>query len=564
MHLNAPRPGRHARVGTVSMFLGLGLTLGMVVALAWSGVWTVEEAVSGKGVDYRGRTSTSHPDVTRLVRLEQPAGTAVGDVLVASFSVHDRPRISAAPTGWTSLLPGRLMAGRRTRLFAYYRVVTASDVPVESWTWRLSRRRAWSGGIARYAGADPDRPIDTAVSVVSSGAAGTTLTVPAVRTTTDGAMLVGGLGSSGGRLTTTPPAGWSKAWDITRGPNSQHAHSRRQDVGTSSGLTWTVSAARHLAGWTAALRPEKGTPPTPTAVPTSTPIPSSPPISAPSPPPTPTPTPAPAVLVGAGDIASCAYAEDDATAALVSATSGTVFALGDNAYDSGTVDEFESCYQPTWGAVRDRTRPVVGNHEYFTASTAAPYFTYFGAAAGETDRGWYSYEIGTDWHVVVLNSNCSYAGGCGAGSPQEQWLRADLAASTRPCTVAMWHHPRFSSGEHGNDPSTEAFWAALYDDGAELVLNGHDHDYERFAPQNPSAVADPTYGIREFVIGTGGVDLRPFGSTPAVNSEVRSIDAHGVLKLTLDSGGYGWRFLPIPGDTLDESGSGACHGAPPA
>jgi PKD repeat protein len=271
--------------------------------------------------------------------------------------------------------------------------------------------------------------------------------------------------------------------------------------------------------------------------------------------------PLPAVLVGAGDIATCDYTEDSATAALVSATPGTVFALGDNAYPDGTANDYANCYQPTWGAVKDRTRPVVGNHEYLTSSTAAPYFAYYGGAAGEPGKGWYSYDIGTDWHVVVLNSNCTIVG-CAAGSPQEQWLRADLAADTRPCTVAMWHHPRFSSGEHGNDSSTDAFWQALYADGAELVLNGHDHDYERFAPQNPSAVADPTYGLREFVVGTGGKDFRSFSSTPDVNSQLRSVAAHGVLKLTLNSGSYDWSFLAVPGTTLDDTGSAACHGAP--
>jgi hypothetical protein len=289
------------------------------------------------------------------------------------------------------------------------------------------------------------------------------------------------------------------------------------------------------------------------------PTPSTTPTTSPTTPVTPT-TP---VLVGAGDIAGCAFTEDSATGALVAATPGTVFALGDNAYDNGTAAEFASCYDPVWGAVKDRTRPVVGNHEYLMSSTAAPYFAYFGAAAGTAGKGWYSYDIGTDWHVVVLNSNCTIVG-CGAGSEQEQWLRSDLAASTRPCTVAMWHHPRFSSGEHGNDSSTDAFWKALYADGAEVVLNGHDHDYERFAPQTPSAVADPTYGIREFVVGTGGKDFRSFSSSAAANSQVRSIAAHGVLKLTLNNGSYDWTFLPIPGTTLDESGTGTCHGAPPA
>jgi PKD repeat protein len=269
------------------------------------------------------------------------------------------------------------------------------------------------------------------------------------------------------------------------------------------------------------------------------------------------------VLVGAGDIAGCDQTADSATAAVARDTPGTVFTLGDNVYSNGTTQEFADCYDPAWGSLKDRTRPVVGNHDYNTTD-AAPYYTYFGAAAGDPDEGWYSYDIGTDWHVVVLNSNCTHvAGGCEVGSPQEEWLRADLAASERPCTVAMWHHPRFSSGEHGNDSSTSAFWDALYADGAELVLNGHDHDYERFAPQDPAAGADATYGIREFVVGTGGTALRSLSSAVA-NSEVRSNAAHGLLKLTLNDGGYDWGFLPVAGDTLDDSGTASCHGVPPS
>jgi hypothetical protein len=442
-------------------------------------------------------------------------------------------------------------------MFAYVRVVTAADAKRTEWSWRLSTRQAWSGGIALYTGVDRDHPVDTSVSVASKDSA-KKLVVPGVTTTRGGTMLIGGLGAAGGRFTTTPPTGWEEAWDISRGKASEHARQSQQDAGATGELTWKVSSARALAGWMTALRPAGGKSQTPTTPPTSTPT------TTPTTSPTTTPgTPTTPVLVGAGDIASCAYGEDSATAALVTATPGTVFALGDNAYDNGTAAEYANCYQPTWGAVKDRTRPVVGNHEYLASSTAAPYFAYFGAAAGTAGKGWYSYDIGTDWHVVVLNSNCTIVG-CGAGSEQEVWLRADLAASTRPCTVAMWHHPRFSSGEHGNDSSTDAFWKALYADGAEVVLNGHDHDYERFAPQTPSAAADPTYGIREFVVGTGGKDFRSFSSTTAANSQVRSIAAHGVLRLNLNSGSYDWTFLPVPGTTLDESGTGTCHGAPPA
>jgi hypothetical protein len=547
MHVSPPRkrPGPLARIASTT--LGVGLSLGIVLALSWVGARTVGDAVSRTGVEYAGQSAAARAGPARSVRLRKPSGTSAGDVLVASFTVDSRPKITQVPRGWTPLLPERLEAGRSASLFAYYRVVGVADAGTKSWSWRLGRRQAWSGGIARYSGVDTDHPVDTSVSVATSGSAGPTFVLPGVRTTRDGAMLIGSIGAAG-RISATPPAGWSEAWDIARGEASVHAHGPVGGAGKTGDVTWRVSTARSLAGWTTALRPDQRTSSTPTV------------------PPAPTTTPpaaTPAVLVGVGDIAGCDYTQDSATAALVNATPGTVFTLGDNAYPNGAAADYANCYQPTWGSVKDRTRPVVGNHEYVSSSTAVPYFTYFGAAAGEAGKGWYSYDVGTDWHVVVLNSNCAYVGGCGAGSLQEQWLRADLAASTRPCTVAMWHHPRFSSGEHGNDKEdlTTAFWAALYADGAELVLNGHDHDYERFAPQNPSAVADPTYGIRQFVVGTGGQALRPFGTTRA-NSEVRSIAAYGVLKLSLNSGGYDWAFLPVPGGPPSDSGSGTCHGAP--
>ena len=265
------------------------------------------------------------------------------------------------------------------------------------------------------------------------------------------------------------------------------------------------------------------------------------------------------VLIGAGDIAECSGIEDSATAALVAATAGTVFTLGDNVYPNASAADFAACYQPTWGAFRDRTRPVVGNHEYGSPG-AAPYFAYFGAAAGVAGQGWYSYDVGTDWHVVVLNSNCAYVGGCGTQSPQVQWLRADLDATTRACTVAMWHHPRFVSTHPGKDPSLGAFWRVLYEDGAELVLNGHEHVYERFAAQDPAGDADPARGIRQFVVGTGGAELRTITKV-ATNSQARSATSYGVLKLSLRRGGYDWSFLPTPSSTYTDSGTGSCSGS---
>ena len=240
--------------------------------------------------------------------------------------------------------------------------------------------------------------------------------------------------------------------------------------------------------------------------------------------------PAAEVLVGAGDIAGCGYLRGAlATAKLLEGIPGTVFTTGDLAYPNGSRRDFANCYSPTWGRVKDRTRPSPGNHEYNTRG-AEGYFGYFGAAAGDPRRGYYSYELGS-WHVVVINSSCSEIGGCAAGSPQERWLRADLAAHPVACTVAYWHSPLFSSGAtHGSESALKPIWQALYEAGAEIVINGHDHDYERFAPQDPNGKADPARGIREFVVGTGGRGLRPF-TRPLPNSEVRSADAFGVLIL---------------------------------
>ena len=266
-----------------------------------------------------------------------------------------------------------------------------------------------------------------------------------------------------------------------------------------------------------------------------------------------------AVLVAAGDIAGCGHTGDTVTAALVAATGGTVAALGDLAYNHGSAAQFAKCYGPTWGRFKGRTRPAVGNHEYRTPG-AAGYYNYFGAQAGPRGKGWYSYDVGS-WHVVVLNSNCAKVA-CGKGSEQERWLRADLAAHSNQCTLAYWHHPRFSSdNRHGNWASVGPFWDALYEYGAEIVLGGHAHVYERFAPQTPWAAADPATGIRQFVVGTGGNGHYGFrGVKP--NSQVRNANTFGVLKLDLRAGGYNWRFVPQAGKTFTDAGSGTCHGRP--
>jgi hypothetical protein len=263
----------------------------------------------------------------------------------------------------------------------------------------------------------------------------------------------------------------------------------------------------------------------------------------------------PEVLVGAGDIAECGSSGHPATALLLDVIEGTVFTAGDNAYPSGSDANYADCYHPTWGRHRARTRPAAGNHEYLTPE-AAGHFNYFGPAAGERGKGYYSYELGM-WHVVVLNSNVPLD----PGSAQNDWLRADLAASPKQCVLAYWHHPRFSSGTvHGNQNLVAPLWDALYEYGADVVVAGHEHVYERFAPQRPDGTADPATGIRQFTVGTGGAGTYTFG-TIAANSEVRGT-SRGVIKLTLRDVGYDWEFVPIAGQTFTDSGSGTCHGPP--
>ena len=264
-----------------------------------------------------------------------------------------------------------------------------------------------------------------------------------------------------------------------------------------------------------------------------------------------------AILVGAGDIASCEWDEDEATAALLDTIQGTVMALGDNNQDEGTADQFATCYDPSWGRHKERTRPVPGNREYRTAG-AEPYFDYFGSVAGERGKGYYSYDLNRYWHVIALNSKCSEVGGCIVGSPQYEWLQQDLEAHRDMNVVVYWHLPRYSSGVHGGSDTVTAFWNLLYEYGAELVISSDDHDYERFAPMDVDGNRDDARGLRQFVVGTGGAPLRDFLSVQP-NSEARNSDSHGVLQLRLYPDRYEWEFIPVVGRSFTDSGSSPTH-----
>ncbi|HEU4641455.1 MAG TPA: hypothetical protein VFS44_03300 [Gemmatimonadaceae bacterium] len=268
-------------------------------------------------------------------------------------------------------------------------------------------------------------------------------------------------------------------------------------------------------------------------------------------------------LIGAGDIAGCSSSGDEKTASLILNVLGTdpkatVFTAGDNAYENGSTSDYANCYDPSWGQVKGATHATLGNHDYGTG-TADPAFSYFGPRVGKRGEGWHSIDLGA-WHVVFLNSQRSYVS-LSATGPQLTWLKADLAATTKQCIVAIWHDPLFYGNQTGGAPGkknfVKVFWDVLYAAGAEIVINGNKHDYERFMPQDPNGNPDPK-GIREFIVGTGG---RSVSSAPIYlwpTSEVQGGKTFGVLKLTLGTGTYQWDFVPVAGGTFTDSGSGTC------
>jgi hypothetical protein len=262
------------------------------------------------------------------------------------------------------------------------------------------------------------------------------------------------------------------------------------------------------------------------------------------------------VILAAGNIATCGTTNDEATASILDTLTGTIFTLGDNAFPNGSEAAYRDCYEPSWGRHKPRTYATLGNHEY-RSGDANPSFDYFRERVGPRDRGYYSLDLG-NWHIVVLNVNDHV--GFEEGSAQDQWLQADLATSSKDCTLAIWHNPRFfSSNTVGwtSNASITALWKRLYEAGVDLVLNGQQHQYERFPPMTPTGTPDQAHGIRQFNVGTGG-ESTEMPVAHAQHSEAVT-DAFGILKLTLDAGTYNWEFVSTVPGHFSDSGSGACH-----
>ena len=474
--------------------------------------------------------------------LARPVGTAAGQVMVASIVSNDDDPQFAAPAGWTLVRDDSIPDALRQAV--YLKVAGEAEPP--SYSWTLSQYRRVAGGITTYAGVDTAQPLDAQAATVSADSS-TAVTAPSVTTTVADTLLVQ-LAAINAEGALAPPAGMTERWEAAS-PNSStnrdalaSASDAAQPVaGATGSRTVTASQPGPRIAAVLALRPSGTAPPQP-----------------PDDPPPPPPPPADPVLVGAGDIAYCSGVGDEATAALIDRSDGAVFTTGDNAYVDATPADFTNCYGPTWGRQKARTIPAPGNHEYQTPN-AAGYFGYFGPAAGDPTKGYYDTTLGA-WHIIVLNSNCRFVS-CAAGSPQEQWLRSVLASSTAACTAVLFHHPRFSSGQYGTS-TVQPFWQALYEYGADVVLNGHDHIYERFGPQTPSGASDPAFGLSQFTIGSGGRNHHSLVGV-APNSQARNATTFGVLQLTLHAAGYDWQFVPEAGKTFTDSGSAACHGAPP-
>jgi hypothetical protein len=486
---------------------------------------------------------------TQLAFAVQPTTTTAGQPITPAVQVNALDGFSNLATGFAAPVTVAIASGTGTNGAALLGTVTVSAVAGVATFWTLSVDSAGTGYELTASAAGPSAVTSTAFAITAGPAASLNFTVQPTNIAA-GALMVPGV-----QVTARDAVG-NKATSFTGtvsvalaiNPNAGRmygATSRAAAGGVAVFSDLTVDSA--AAGYTLRATPS-------TLIATSSPF----SVAA-----------APSVLfVGAGDIAGCAAKYGQAQTAPLLANvpvngSNTVFAVGDIAYDSGTVAQYQNCYDPTWGAQKARTRPVPGNHETETPGAAGywQYFTEFSptVAVGDSGRYWYSYPLGA-WHIIALNSETAVT----VGSPQEQWLQADLAAnSTTQCTLAYWHRPYFTSGTmhlEANQAYLQPLWQDLYNAGAEIVVSGHEHHYERFAPQTAAGVYDPARGIREFVAGTGGAPLYNDPTSPPVaNLEMFNGTTWGVLKLTLYTSTYTWEFVPVAGGTFTDQGTGSCH-----
>ncbi|HYH52053.1 MAG TPA: metallophosphoesterase [Acidimicrobiia bacterium] len=595
--------------------------MALTVALAACSIGVVPRTVAAPGAV--GSTTSSSPNPRSSITLNRPPAAEPDDLMVASVVLTDDTGGVTAPAGWSLVRDDAIPGAIRQAVY----VKVAGVAEPAAYTWALPSARRVAGGITAYSDVDTTHPVDgdAAALQAQAGTAITAPRLTTSEPDTRVVLLTAAAAEGNLRPPAGLEKRWHAAAadaDTTSDAVASAADTTQMLAGPAPPLVTTASEPGPAVSVLVALRPARTVLP-PDADPPDTAIDAGPPatvtsttamfvFSADEPAsfrcaldgamPKPCSSPAtytrlaagphvftvvatdsagnvdplpsirqwtvePAasadpVFVGAGDIAHCGSPGDEATAALVEAIPGTVFTAGDNAYTNGTTQEFTKCYDSSWGRFKPRTMPAPGNHEYQRDRNATGYYKYFGDVAGDPEQGWYDYTLGS-WHVVVLNTACSRIGGCGAGSPQELWLRHALAASKARCTVAVTHHARFSSAKaHGSVPALEPLWQALYDHGADLVVSGHDHVYERFGPQKPDGAADAVFGLRQIVVGTGGRDHRTFGSATA-HSEVRNDDTFGVLKLTLHPDSYDWEFVPEAGKTFTDEGTTACHDAPP-
>jgi len=290
-----------------------------------------------------------------------------------------------------------------------------------------------------------------------------------------------------------------------------------------------------------------------TATPTRTAPPPSPTMTLP-----PLPTSTPVYFSGAGDVSICGQTGDDQTAAILmnQVGHGLFFVAGDSSNENGNMYEYQNCFSPSWGNLLPNLRVVPGNHDYYS-NPVENYWIYFDGVAGEPGKGWYSFEHG-DWHIVMLNSNCGYVG-CGPSSEQIAWLKQDLENTSSDCSLAIWHHPRFNSGIAGNADWLYTFWDVLYEQGVDVIVNGHDHHYERMAKINPKGEIDPNLGIRSFVVGTGGASFYAIDQVQPF-SEIRITNQFGIIQFTLNPASYTWQFINVNGEIMDQ-GEDTCSPA---